>query len=589
MFSLTKVELITKLDSEMNENKDAVFISDALYDVDSEMPDFEELEQQYENDLRSQQLELETLKEDLKKIGTPESLGETMGNIVWEQFINQIGVVAGEDFIRENGATLDLRDSAHIQTTENFAAGKIATHNKHIDYQERYDKWQANFEHDENGNVITHKKRSGREEANIASGARHKFDKDRPKGSAERGTHIDHTISEAEIMRDPEAYAHLSEEGIIAFANSDKNLHEMPSSHNCSKGDNTTTEWLDNPNAKGQKPREIFADPNSPDYLSDEKEQEYREEDKEAREEYSKRKKEGEERSVKTGRQSQREEALRIGGKALRSVLMGLLASLIKDIIRKLISWLRSSKKRFSTFVDSVKEALRSFFSNIKQHLITAGDTFLTTILTAVLGPIVGLLKKAWIFLQQGYQSVKQAINFFADPKNKNMPFSLKMMEVGKIVVVGLTAGGAILLTQVLEKALMSFPPFAIEIPLFGSLASIVGLFLGSIVSGLIGALALNLIDRMIAKKQKTLNEAAQMDKRNESLATSDLLVQSSANNLSQKKINAVIGISERHQDGGQAISNLSQEVADNLSTIEEEQCKNEQTRQDIDELLAQI
>lgn len=239
--------------------------------------------------------------------------------------------------------------------------------------------------------------------------------------------------------------------------------------------------------------------------------------------------------------------------------------------------------------MDSVKEALRSFFSNIKQHLITAGDTFLTTILTAVLGPIVGLLKKAWIFLQQGYQSVKQAINFLADPKNENMPFSLKMMEVGKIVVVGLTAGGAILLTQVLEKALMSFPPFAIEIPLFGSLASIVGLFLGSIVSGLIGALTLNLIDRMIAKKQKTLNEAAQMDKRNESLATSDLLVQSSANNLSQKKINAVIGISARHQDGDQAISRLSQEVADNLSTIEEGQCKNEQTRQDIDELLAQI
>ena len=109
------------------------------------------------------------------------------------------------------------------------------------------------------------------------------------------------------------------------------------------------------------------------------------------------------------------------------------------------------------------------------------------------------------------------------------MPFSLKMMEVGKIVIVGFTAGGAIVLSEVIEKGLLSIPGFAIEIPLLGSLASLVGMFLGALVSGLIGALALNQIDRLIAKKTKkesTPNNS--IEKRNEILATQGLQKKSS-------------------------------------------------------------
>ena len=93
-----------------------------------------------ERELASHMSELSGLEEDFEKIGSPDTLGETVMNVVWDQFINQIGIIAGEDFIKENrGLTLDLRSSAHIQTTENFANGKIASHNSSIDYQERYD------------------------------------------------------------------------------------------------------------------------------------------------------------------------------------------------------------------------------------------------------------------------------------------------------------------------------------------------------------------------------------------------------------------------------------------------------------------
>ncbi len=543
----------------MNENKKQL---EEWAELDTDSMDFDELESKLDSELEEQMADLDGLEDDREKIGNPDTIGHTVMNVVWEQFINQVGVIAGEDFIKENrNLTLDLRDSAHIQTTDNFAKGKIATHNDKIDYQQRYDDWQANFQHDENGNVITHQTRSGKEEATLVNGARKPFDQGRPVGSVERGTDMDHTVSAGEIIRDAEANAHMTKDEQIAFANSDANLNEMDAGQNRSKGDKAMTDWLDNPNKNGQKPNEIFD-------ISEEQDKKYREKDAEARAEYEKQKKEGEQRSIETGKQSQKEEAMRIGGKALRSVVMGLLASLIKDIIRKLISWFRSGNRKLSTFIDSVKEAIKSFVSNMKEHLLNAGNTPATTIATAIFGPVIGMIKKAWIFLKQVYKSVKEAIKFLKDPVNKNMPFSLKMMEVGKIVIVGLTAGGAIVLSEVIEKGLMTIPGFAFEIPLLGSLASLVGMFLGALVSGLIGALALNLIDRLIAKKLKRINTQQQIEKKNEILATQSQLNQVAAKKVEKTRNETITSIQDRHAEAADIMKESISKIMSNSEDI---------------------
>lgn len=546
----------------MNDNKNQL---DKWSELDCDAVDFDDLESNLNAKFEEQVSDLEGLEEDRKKIGNPNSLGETVMNVVWEQFINQVGVIAGEDFIKENrGLTLDLRDSAHIQTTENFANGKTAKHNDSIDYQKRYDDWQSNFQHYENGEVKTHSTRSGKQEATLASGARAPFDSDRPSGSAEKNTDMDHTVSAGEIIRDAAAYAHLSKEELIKFANSKENLNEMNTSHNRSKGDKSMEEWLDTPNSNGQKPNEIFDD-------FKKVEGKYRQKDKEAREEYEKKKQEGEKRSIETGKQSQKNEALKIGGKALRSVVMGLLASLIKDIIQKLIKWFRAGNRKLSTFIDSVKEAISSFVSNLKEHLLNTANTFATTIATAIFGPIIGMLKKAWIFLKQGYKSIKEAIHFLKDPKNKHVPFSIKMMEVGKIVVVGLTAGGAIVLSEVIEKGLMSIPGFAFEIPLLGSLANLVGMFLGALVSGLIGALALNLIDRVITNKLKKINTQQQINKKNEILA-----IQGQLNKVVEKKVETtrnetIASVKERHAEATDIMRGSISKIMSNSKDVDSE------------------
>ena len=552
---------------EMDENED-----DTL--------DFDELEQQLEEGLDESFAELEFLEEDKAKIGNPDNLGKEVMNVVWEQFIIQVGTVAGEDFVKENrGLHLDLSKDAHIQTTENFANGKIATHNTEIDYQQRYDDWQSNFQRDENNNIKTHTTRTGREEATLVKGARAPFDKGRPTGSAEKNTNMDHTVSAGEIIRDPEANAHLTKDEQIKFANSDKNLNEMDASQNKSKGDLSTEEWLDNPNANGQKPSEVFG-------MSPEEEQKLRDKDKEAREEYEKVKKEGEERSIAAGKKSRRDEAFRIGGKALRAAIMGLLAELIRNIIGKLVAWLKSAKKSLKTFIGQVKEAISDFLHNMKKNLLTAGKTVASTVATAIFGPVVGAIQKVWALIKQGGKAVKEAIAYVKNPENRKKSFGILMLEVGKILMAGLTAAGAIVLGGVIESALMAFPVFAIQIPLLGSLASLLGIFLGAVVAGIAGALILNLIDKLIAKKKRNEIEQKEHEKRNEILGKQAVVIAANQERLARTKDSMKNTIQERHDKA----SEIMKEATDFIFSDENEDANgNDEAFDNISDILDSI
>lgn len=567
-----------------NDNKGLSIVTESAIDsnitneneFNEELFDFEELEQKLESDLIDQLAELDALEDNAEQIGNPESLGDVVANVVWEQVVNQIGVEAAKDFIKKNGGLkLDLRKSAHTQTTENFKNGKIATHNTYIDYQKRYDDWQSNFVKDENGNIITKYDRIDNEEKPVlAKGARDPFDKGRPKGS--KVMHEDHTVSAGEIIRDPEANAHMSKEEQVTWANGEKNLKPLDSAANESKGDHKMENWLDS-ERNGEKPAERF----------NIDEEQCRKNGKEAREDFENEKKEGNQRSIETGKKSPKEEALRISGAALKSVLMGMLADLIKTIIRKLIDWFRSTEKNFKTFMGQIICAIEDFFKDIKSKLKTAGNTLLTTLATAILGPVVNTIKKAWIFLKQGYHSLKEAIDYIKNPANKNKSFSILMFEVGKIVVTGLTAGGAILLGEVIQKGLMTIPVFAVEFPLFGSFAGILGIFFGALVSGIIGAIALNFIDKAITKKRKQENREQQIAKSNEIITTQNQLIATIKKNVNNQAHEAADNIKNRHEKAADEMRSMVEEILnDESSTAISEVSSNQES---IDKLFDEL
>lgn len=525
-----------------NENE----ILDSYDNENMDYLNFDELEAKLQRDLNEQLSDIDFLREDRLKIGNPENVGNTVMSIVWEQFLNQMANTAGEDFIRENGGlTLDLRNDAHIQTTENFKNGKISLHNKKIDYQKRYDEWQKNFIKDENGNVKTKSdSRSKKEKEVLTEGARKPFDNGRLKGSA--SVHKDHTVPAAEIIRDSEANCHLSKEEQIKFANSEKNLRDMDSAANQSKGDSTMTEWLDSERPNGEKPADRFN-------IDEEK---CRQDDKVAREEYEKTKKEGEKKSIESGKQSQKEEAFKITGKALRAVVMQLLAELIKEVIRKLIKWLQSTKKNIETLLSSIKSAISSFANNLKTHFVNAGNTLVNTITTAIFGPIVRTISKVFTMIKQGWKSLKEAIDYLKNPENKDKPAGILILEVGKIVIAGFSAVGALGLGEVIEKGLMTIPIFAFEIPLLGSLASLLGLFLGGLVSGILGAIAISLIDKAVENKLKNESIAKEIGKSNEILNTQNTIISLNEERLDQTKNNSACIISERHKEAFYIINN---------------------------------
>ena len=556
----------------------------------SDFFDFDELEEKLQGQLEEELVGLEFLQAEKEKIGNPGNLGNVIKEVVWDQFINQIAITAGEDFIRENNdLNLDLRNEAHIQTTENFADGNIATHNTEIDYKERHDNWQSNFQKDPNVDKKSsnfnrynedqqvwekYDNRSDSWKKVLNKEARNVFDKERPTGKKTNNTNMDHTVSAAEIIRDPAANAHMTRNEQIVFANSEKNLNLMDSAANQSKNDSTMSEWLDSERF-GKKTTERF----------NVDEEALRKKDKEAREEYENQKKEAEKKSIKVGKKSQKEEAFRIGGKALRSVVMQLLADLVREIIAKLVKWFKSSKKGLDMLLENMKEAIHSFIEKMKTHLINAGNTVFNTVAAAIIGPIFGTLKKVWILLKQGWKSLKDAVNYIKSPENKGKPIGRLLLETGKIIMAGLTGAGAIVLGEAIEKGLLAIPIFAVEIPLIGSLANIIGIFLGAVVAGIIGAIAINLIEKRIEKSQKIENVKDQISTGNKVLNLQHQVRIVSEAKLEHDKDNVVNAIKNRHA----AASNTMSESLDNIAANCKEDKSIQTTLEDIDELLGEL
>lgn len=512
----------------------------------TELFDFDELEEKLQSQLEEELADMQFWTEEKGKIGSPDNLGDVIMDVVWEQFLNQVAVTAGEDFIKENrGLTLDLRDEAHIQTPENFADHKIAIHNyisrkqleenldrvdnvKHQVFRKKYVDPGVNAVLKRAGDlkkqgidtvedIYTGKQISTR--TTLENG-------DNNPDAAQR----EHVIPSAELYKNSSLQMANNNEELADIINNPENLQGYTTAkRNNRKSDKSASEMDD-----------------------DEKTEYWRKANERAEKFIKKKEEEGENRLREEGKKTQKEEAFRIGGKALRVVIMQLLAEFLREIIAKLVKWFKSAQKTLDTLLSSLKEAIHSFVGKMKTHLINAGDAVLSTVATAIVGPVLGTIKKIWMLLKQGWNALKSAVEYLKDPANKGKTVGILLMEVGKIVIAGLAGAGALLLGDVIEKELMVVPIFAIEIPLLGSLANILGIFLGAVVAGIIGAIAINFLDKLIAKKQKEEMQEAIISKGNKILCTQAKQQIIAEAVLENNKINAQSNISNRHHDAAE-------------------------------------
>ena len=510
--------------------------------IETDVIDYDDLEQSLEADLKERLEQVDLLEKEKQKIGNPEYLGNTIMQVVWDQFIMQVGSVAGDDFIKENkGLTLDLRKDTHIQSAENFSKGRFASRdpNKEL-FQKRYDKWQDSFEPGANGEPV------------IKKSIRKEYDDAKPTGS--KTIHKDHIIPVAEDVRDPRSNMLLSKSERIAFASSDKNIQDLDAGANHSKKDKPIKEWIDKENKQGLTPDERFPGVTREDQL--EKDDNARN----AKEELLKKK---QEKYEKLGKQSRKAEAFKIGGKALRAAVMAAFMNWIRILIGKLIAWLRNKKKSLQTLIEAVKASVKEFIKNLKQTILSMTEAVASTLLTAIGNPLVDFIQKIWVMLKQGGRSVKEAVDYLHNPENKCKSFSIILLEIGKIVVAGFAAVGAMALSEIIEKSLSTIPVLAFPIPLLGSLASIIGMFLGAVIAGIAGALVLRWIDSMIAYRARNQLTEQQIEKRNVIVSISGQLVELNEDRLVQQKNASANSISDRHDESSRQIGEIIDEIED--------------------------
>lgn len=220
----------------------------------------------------------------------------------------------------------------------------------------------------------------------------------------------------------------------------------------------------------------------------------------------------------------------------------------MRELISKFISWLKDTERNLSTFIEKVKEAIISFVNNLSNHLLNVGKSVVTMIASAIVGPVINTFLKAWTFIHQGWKSLKEAIDYLNNPENKEKSVQIMMLEIGKIVVAGLTATGAILVGEALGASLTaSFPVLAISIPLLGTIGSVIGTFMGATLSGIIGAFVLKMIDQQIVNKQITELSSKKIDQNNEMLVIKDQLLDVKSIRLQVEKDSVINTIKERH------------------------------------------
>lgn len=308
----------------------------------------------------------------------------------------------------------------------------------------------------------------------------------------------DHTIPLTEIVRDKKAGAFMDQSEKANFANdTEYNLKDLPADANESKGDRPMREWLES-TRDGLHPYERF---------NIDKDELLKRDDK-ARKEYAKRVNEAEQRAIDEGKKSIGKEALRSAKYSSEAIVVALLAKLTKQLFQEIYRWFKEKECKIESLINHIKKAILDFLTDFKSNIELTADVAITSIATQIFGAIVPLIRKAFAFFKIGGRSIKNIFDYLGDAKNQSKDYSTKCLEIGKIVIAGLTSASALALSAIITAGLMTIPGFAISIPIIGSPASILGIFFSGFAAGVCGAIVLNTLNKRLGQLQIDKNNA---------------------------------------------------------------------------------
>lgn len=507
----------------VNEIKSALLKPDDINDYEDF--DIEELELTLQSQLKCELEQVQFLESEKAKIGNPESLTSVVLNQVWREFGNQIGL----DITAET--LVERYEKAHSEKYDEVGKNVMKDHS----YRDAKDLFQREWKTGELVDAYTGKALSDVEKLNV-----------------------DHVVSRKELFesyRRKQAALNVEE-----LANKSENLQPTNEALNKSKREYSVDEWLgkreirekdliaqnERANQKimnsdlSEEDKRLKIDENNRRLQNklDADEQRMRVCDREAR--YAINKDIAVNATIEIGKKACED--------AVKMMVVTALFKLAQKVMKGLVRYFKSKAKTFKKFLDEMRTSIKEFFGEIKDVLWKGAGTFIGSMVTEIMGPVINSFKRISSMFKQAGASLMEAIRYLSNEENKNKPFSIKIAQVGKIIVAGIFGGVAVVLSDTFEKLLWDFPGMQIVIPTLGTLANVIGMFFASLLSGLLGTVVIYRIDKYIEEQQiKELTEQ-QIDKNNDVLNLQGVVNNVKEVSLIQRKEVVISNIKSRHE-----------------------------------------
>lgn len=269
---------------------------------------------------------------------------------------------------------------------------------------------------------------------------------------------------------------------------------------------------------------------------------------------------------------------------ALRAALMTSAATLIKNIIDRLVEFFKSKTKSWSEFLNKMKQAISDFFNSLKSIFKNAMSGATGSIVNNIANVISKYFRNVWSALKTGFSTIKNAMQVFKNPENKDKPFSVLLAEFGKVIAAGLAISGTLLLSETLTKILLkAFPGLeALTIPIIGSIPGFIIEIILAIIGGIITGIAINFLNKFISGYEKSSLDKKIILKQNEVLdkqRTQIAILKQSENIHKKKSFNE---IDSRHKQA----NNLTQKSLDEIFSEDIESYSFDDIQSDLETLL---
>lgn len=488
---------------------------------------------------------VELLESERNNISNPDSLGKVIEKEISDQIANQLGLNLSSESLIED---YEKNHQKSYKEVENKARM-----DKRFDKKKRETK--AKFESGKLKDEYTGKVLDKKDEPNV-----------------------DHVVSLREIEDNP--WRKIGKTDTTDLASKEENFKVTNDSLNKSKGKKSIREYTD-PKKMEQRHKDL--DKQYQNQINKIKNENISEADKKIKIENATRRYQGKkDADVEKMREADRvarnsinkdiatdvarEVSKKAGKDALKTMLVQSMKSFLKDLISGLVRFLKSGQKSFERFMDEMKKSLVSFLSEARSIFQSGVSSFLGTITAELLSPFLKSFKKVYSMIRQSIGSLKEAILYLKNKENKDKPLSVKVAEIGKIVVASLTAAGALTLGGSLEALLMGIPGLNFPIPFLGTLASVLGLFISSAITGVMGAIVINRIDKMIAEKEKAKYTSEIIHTNNKALELQTVQINISGEQLGRTKDSSWNEIIDNHEQARDEIVEILTNITDSNS-----------------------